>query len=93
MISGSGSDYASIMEVCRRFSLTSGWAAPASGSWIYIYHSTQDDRVPYANYTAMKTYLDAVAPGADIKWQSSADGGHVDGCIAFIKNIILSNYW
>ena len=32
MMSGTGADYAAIMEVCRRFSLTSGWAAPASGS-------------------------------------------------------------
>ncbi len=94
MLSGSGADYAAIMEVCRRFSLTSGWTAPASGSWIYIYHSTQDDSVPYANYTAMKEYLDAVAPGNDsyIKWQAAANGGHVDACVTFIFNILL-NYW
>ncbi len=93
MLSGTGADYASIMEVCHRFSLTSGWAAPASGSWIYIYHSSQDDSVPYANYTAMKNYLNAVAPGANITWQSGADGDHVNGCIAFIKNILMNNYW
>jgi hypothetical protein len=94
MLSGSGADYAAIMEVCRRFSLTSGWTAPASGSWIYIYHSTQDDSVPYANYTAMKEYLDAVAPGNDSynKWQAAANGGHVDACVTFIFNILL-NYW
>ena len=94
MMSGTGADYAAIMEVCRRFSLTSGWAAPASGSWIYIYHSTQDDSVPYANFTAMKEYLNAVAPGNDsyIKWESAANGGHVDACISFIINILLY-YW
>ena len=95
MMSGTGADYEAIMEVCRRFSLTSGWVTPASGSWIYIYHSTQDDSVPYANYTAMKTYLDATDPtfsSNSIKWESGANGGHVDACIPFIINILMY-YW
>ena len=93
MMAGTGADFNAILETCRRFSLTSGWAAPAEGSWIYIYHSTQDDSVPYANYTAMKEYLNSVAPGADIVWQSGADGSHVDGCVTFVRSIITNDYW
>ena len=93
MIAGTGSDFNTILETCRRFSLTSGWTTPASGSWILIYHSTQDDSVPYANYTAMKDYLSSVTPGADIVWQSGADGDHINGCIAFVRSIIQNDYW
>ena len=93
MMAGTGADFNAIMETCRRFSLTSGWTTPASGSWILIYHSTQDDSVPYANYTAMKDYLSSVTPGADIVWQSGADGDHINGCIAFVRSIIQNDYW
>ena len=93
LMAGTGADFNAILETCRRFSLTSGWAAPADGSWIYIYHSTQDDSVPYANYTAMREYLLSVAPDADIVWQSGANGDHVDGCIAFLRNILSNDYW
>ena len=95
MMSGTGADYEAIMEVCRRFSLTSGWVTPASGSWVYIFHSTKDDSVPYANYTAMKNYLDTVDPSLSsnsIEWESGNYGGHVDACIQFILQI-LDKYW
>ena len=93
LIAGTGADYDAIMETCRRFSLTSGWISPASGSWIFIYHSTQDDSVPYVNYTTMKEYLKSVASGVDIVWQSGDDGDHVDGCITFVRSIIQNDYW
>lgn len=95
MMNGTGADYDAIIDVCRRFSLTSGWTAPASGSWAYIFHSTQDDSVPYANFTAMKDYLSTADPtfsSGNIVWDSGAYGGHVDACITFIINILL-NYW
>ena len=93
MMAGTGADFNAILETCRRFSLTSGWTAPADGSWIYIYHSTQDDSVPYANYTAMKDYLNSVASDADIVWQSGANGDHINGCITFVRSIITNDYW
>ena len=92
MMSGTGSDFAAIMEVCRRFSLTSGWVKPAAGSSIYIFHSTQDDSVPYANFTSMRNYLSGADHDTIITWDSGDYGSHVDACIQFIVKIVLL-YW
>ena len=75
------------MDVCRRGSLTSGWT-PASGSKIFIYHSKEDDTVPYANLTAMKAFLDQTAPGQYTATDGN-NGGHVNAVVNFIVNVIF----
>ena len=86
-VAGTSPEYAAVMDISRRFSLTSGWK-PAAGSKILIYHSTQDDLVPYANYPAMKEYLDTVAGDCDITWSSGPHGGHVAGYVQFFRNVL-----
>ena len=85
-----GQYWARIEETCRRYSLTSGWTPPSTGTEIVIYHSTNDDIVPYGNFTAMDNYLRKTIPGKYTSI-SSKDGGHVDACISFIQNTI--NKW
>ena len=85
-IACTGSAYESIMAVCRRYSLTSGWAPP-SGTKIIIYHSNEDDTVPYENLTAMKTFLDQAAPGSYTAYDGN-NGGHMDAVVNYILNII-----
>ena len=79
-----------INETARRYSLTSGWTPPSKGTEIVIYHSTNDDIVPYSNLTAMKRFLNTKIPGKYTSI-SSKDGGHIDACISFIQNTI--NKW
>ena len=85
-LAGNGTAYERILEVCRRYSLTSGWTPP-SGTKIILYHSNQDDTVPYANFTAMKTYLDQAAPGCYTAYDGN-NGGHLNAVVNYILNII-----
>ena len=85
----SGNAYDAIMNVCRRYSLTSGWVPP-SGTKIILYHSIQDDTVPYENLTAMKAYLDQVAPGCYTAYDGHF-GGHLKAITRFI--VITMSMW
>ena len=85
-MAGRGDAHARVLAACRRCSLTSGWTPP-SGTKIILYHSNQDDTVPYANLTAMKAFLDVAAPGS----YTAADGnhgGHTNAVFHFILNLI-----
>ena len=86
-LAGRGDAYNRLMEVCRRYSLTSGWTPP-SGTKIILYHSNQDDTVPYENLTAMKAFLDSVAPGSYTASDGN-NGGHVNAAVSFVLNLIL----
>lgn len=90
MMARQGTEYEAVMEVCRRYSLTAGWK-PDPGTRLVVYHSTGDDIVPYANFTAMKAYLDKVATDSEISWESEARGGHVAACIFFMIKVL--NGW
>ena len=83
-----GKAYDTIAEVCRRYSLTSGWVPP-SETKIILYHSRQDDTVPYDNLTAMKDYLDQVAPGC-YNASEGNNGGHINALIRFVSVTIPS---
>jgi hypothetical protein len=86
-MAGNGTAYERVRDVCRRYSLTGGWI-PASGTKIILYHSNQDDTVPYANLTAMKNFLDEVAPGSYTAYDGD-NGGHVNAVVNYILNIIF----
>lgn len=85
-MTGTGEAYHTILNVCRRYSLTSGWVPPA-GTRIILYHSRQDDTVPYSNLKAMKEFLDNVAPGSYTA-KDGNDGGHVEAVIRFVMAVI-----
>ena len=91
MMSLSGAEYNTVLETCNRFSLTSGWVHPAEGSWIFIYHSTTDDTVPYENLEWMRSYLEEVDPDADITWKTADNGGHIKATLFYIISIV--NQW
>ena len=78
-----GEAYDAIMEVCRRYSLTSGWTPP-SETKILLYHSKQDETVPYENLTAMKEFLDQVAPGCYTASDGN-NGGHINAFVRFVS--------
>ena len=81
-LSRTGDAYSAIIDYCKRFSLTSGWVPP-SGTKIYIYHSRQDDTVPYENLAKMKAFLDEVAPGCYTAYEGDY-GGHIDAIVRFV---------
>lgn len=81
-----GAAYNAILDVCRRYTLTAGWTPP-SGTKILIYHSKQDDTVPYANLAAMKTFFDQVAPGCYTAYEGY-HGGHISAFVRFVLAII-----
>ncbi|MBO4768401.1 MAG: hypothetical protein J5495_02585 [Bacteroidales bacterium] len=82
----SSPSYDAIMDVCRRYSLTSGWTPP-SGTNLYLFHSKDDDTVPYENLTAMKSYLDNVAPGC-YTLSDGNYGGHTDAVVNYVLSVI-----
>jgi len=59
MIGKTGDAYGKILEAVRGNSLVTGNWTPQSGSQIYIYHSSEDDMVPYVCKTNMVNYLKA----------------------------------
>ena len=88
MMAGTGPYFGTIMDTCQAFSLTSGWTPPSSQKTkIYIYHSTNDDIVPFDNFTAMRTFLDEKIPNG-YEYESAANGGHFEACVYYIMNIV-----
>lgn len=87
LISGTGPAYEAIMSVAGRYSLTSGWAPP-SGTGIFLFHSTQDDTVPYDNLPAMTAFLDSVAGPDSYTVIDGEFGGHMDAVLWFVLRTI-----
>ena len=81
-LSRTGDAYNAIRDYCRRFSLTSGWVPP-SDTKIILYHSRQDDTVPFDNFTEMKEFLDEVAPGCYTAYEGD-NGPHIDAIVRFL---------
>jgi len=77
------------VDVSESYSLSSGWKPTKDGK-IYIYHSTEDDLVPYANFTSIKDYLKSVAADCDISFDDGDDGGHMDAVTEWAKILILN---
>ena len=81
-LSKTGDAYNAIIDYCRSFSLTSGWVPP-SDTKIILYHSRQDDTVPFDNFTEMKDFLDQVAPGCYTAYEGD-NGGHIEAIVRFV---------
>ena len=86
MINGTGSASNSIMSYCRSYSLTSGWTPP-SDTEIYLYHSDDDDTVPYDNLNKMKGFLDEKGHNKYTLYHGH-NGGHMDAVLSYVRNII-----
>lgn len=89
MVAGRGPASATVMQTCDRYSLNAGWK-PVAGSRIYLYHSNEDNLVPYVNYTRMMTYLESAAPDCELHG-STLSGDHQGACVPFILDVV--NQW
>ena len=87
LVAGQGDAFSAIQAVGDSYSLASGWTPP-SGTKIFLYHSNQDDTVPYANLPAMKTFLNQVAPGSYVAYDGN-DGGHMEAVVSYVIDIIF----
>ena len=86
LVAGRGDAFNAIKSLGEGYSLTGGWTPP-SGTSIFLYHSKQDDTVPYDNLPAMKAFLDQAAPGSYTAYEGN-DGGHMDAVVNFVLNLI-----
>lgn len=75
MMDVNSTTYKTCMPVARSYSLTSGWTPP-SGTKIILYHSKDDDTVPYSNLDAMSNFLDSVI-GSGNYTRKNGSGNHV----------------
>lgn len=78
-----------IMGICDRFTLVKGWK-PAPGNVIRIYHSTQDDIVPYSNFSSIKAFLDENAPDCTVVYKSGENGGHTDAVVSWAADMVMN---
>lgn len=89
LFAGSNEVNTAIMSVCERFSLTSGWT-PAAGNVIRIYHSTQDDIVPYSNFTSIKKFMDENASGCTVTYTDGANGDHSNAAVSWATDVVIN---
>ena len=80
IVAETGTASAAIMSVAKSYSLTSGWTPP-SGTQIILFHSTEDDTVPYANFGTMTDFLDAVVGSDSYVKKDGAYGGHTAAAV------------
>lgn len=79
-----GATVESIVKIMDDNSLLKGWSLP-SDSKVYIYHSKDDDVVPYANFTAIKNFLgtDSLFSTKKRFYKDGNDGNHEDCVVTF----------
>lgn len=78
-----------IMATCDRFSLISGWK-PAPGNVIRLYHSTQDDIVPYANLSSIRKFLEENASDCTVTYKDGANGSHTNAVVTWALDVITN---
>ena len=85
MINGTGSA-SDILSYCDSYSLTSGWTPP-SDTELHLYHSEDDDTVPYDNLIKMKDFLDEKGHRNYTLYHGHY-GGHMDAVLSYVQRII-----
>lgn len=87
-MAGRGDAFSAVLRVCQRYSLTRGWTPP-TGTKIILFHSEQDDTVPFTNLAAMKTFLKSVGVNTNnpnrYREYKGKYGGHVDAVLRFFR--------
>lgn len=74
IIAKKGEAFDAIWKVCNRFSLAKGDWTPSTSSRISIYHSTEDDIVPYSNHEAIKAHFSKIGySGAQVEFKDLQD--------------------
>ena len=87
MLSGDCDEARTLRTLFDGWSLSSGWAPP-EGSKVLLFHSTEDDVVPFFNSQTLYDNLNAA--GSDVKLVSGAYGGHTNAEIDFALAIIAN---
>ncbi|MBO6082932.1 MAG: hypothetical protein J6P46_07940 [Bacteroidales bacterium] len=88
LINKRGDAYNAIISIARSYSLTSGWTPP-SGTDLLLFHSTNDDTVPFSNLSAMTSFLDS--KGVSYNKFDGEYGNHMDAVVWYVLYIL--NYW
>lgn len=83
--SQSGPVFGKFTDTASKYSLNKGWV-PDPDMKISLFHSKDDDMVPYSNYESMAKYLEGKCRLEKI---SLSGFSHVSGYAAFIVNVIL----
>lgn len=87
MLDTSSAQYKALIAVAKKYSLCEGWA-PQAGSNISVYHSTQDDVVPYACYTKMKEYMQTAGTGSTVTFTDGEGGSHTSAAAQWLLPIL-----
>jgi predicted esterase len=82
----SSDTYNAIMSIAGDYSLTKGWTPP-SDTYILIYHSKNDDTVPYDNLGAMATFIKNHTKKNVFDGEN---GGHMDAVIPFVQKVLAN---
>lgn len=90
MLSGSGPIYEKFMAAATANSLTSGWR-PVDDSEIYLFHSSNDNIVPFDNFTRLRNMFEST-PGYYRMCYVTTTGTHTDNYITFLTNVVLPNW-
>lgn len=85
MLSGDCDEVRTLRKLFEGWSLAKGWTPPA-GSKVLLFHSTEDDVVPFFNSQTL--YDNLKAAGSNVKLVSGAYGGHTAAEVDFASAII-----
>ncbi len=86
-VNRSNPELAEFFDIMQDNTLTEGWM-PISGSQIYLYHSEDDQVVPFFCYEHMRDYLEATS-GSDITLKYDKSGGsHQIAAIGFAMGVL-----
>ena len=92
LIAGTGAAYDAVIPVARSYSLVSGWTPPAD-TRILLFHSKEDETVPYANLASMTAYLESLGihegttAGTYTRYEGNY-GGHINAVVYFVLNTV-----
>jgi len=85
MIDGTSREYETYRELFEGYSVSKSWKS-MSGTKVLLFHSRQDDVVPYFNSELL--YEELRKAGANVKLVSGDFGGHTDAELDFAQAII-----
>ncbi len=86
-VTRSNPEMAVFFDVMEDNTLTKGWQ-PISGSQFYLYHSKDDQVVPFFCYEHMRGYLESTS-GSDIQLAGDvSQGTHQEGAISFAVGVM-----
>lgn len=87
MIKGTGYEAETLRKLFDTYSVHTGWTVPAD-SKLMLFHSTEDDVVPFENSQTLYDNLTGSGSKSTVKFVSGAFGGHSNAELDFAKEIL-----